>query len=316
MGIKMAHARDGNGDEWIAETYTKGKGKEPLQCMHCSAQITHQSAHPRERDEKSILIPAYFRLMPGRHHAPGCKHAVEEEIGNIVKDSEDLFESIREGQYRLRLMMIKEALEGLKPTPRGANGDSGRRSGKTYERSRNKLPPYINSAKRVLQLRALCEGDEDVAEYLELVFDGNTIVSWPQFYFETERHLEAYQAILHNTVEHPIALHGTVKSIKPVPGVRGKYGPTNVLNLEKDKYRANPNDPNDGLGVEVSVWAKNADWFSGIQEGAEVVILGIWKAKAGASSPAVVSGRFPSYTTHKLSVNLVLMAQIARIPQR
>lgn len=308
----MGVATDSAGAEWHADTYTKGKGREPLKCKYCSAHVTHHSAHVREYEDKSILVPAYFRLLPNGRHAYGCRHAVEQEIKTIAKESEDIFESVRDGQYRLRLMMIKEALDGAgsKPKSNSNKGQLGKVS-KVYEHSRNKLPAYINSAKRVLQLRALCDGNDEIAEHLELVFEGNTVVPWPQFYFETEHHLDAYHAILHNTVQHPIAIHGTVKSKKPVDG---KYGPTNVLNLIKPRYLTNPDDPDNGIGIEVSIWAKNADWFNGLEENTEVVILGLWKAKPGISSPAQKVGKFKTFTTHKLNTTLMLMAQIARIP--
>lgn len=313
MGIKMENAFDSTGFEWNADAYLKGKGKEPLKCVHCSTPVTHQSAHTRERDDKSILIPAYFRLLPSGRHAYGCKYAVEEEIKTIVKESDDLFESIRVGQYRLRLVMIKEALTGSSAS--STNNETRPNGGttKVYEHSQGKLPAYINSAKRVLQLRALCDSDEEIANHLELVFEGDAIVPWSQFYFETERHLSAFHTIQSNTVQHPIALHGTVKFKKPV---KGKNGPTNVLNLVKPKYLVNTDNANDGVGLEVSVWAKNADWFAGLEEDTEVIILGIWRAISGVPSPAKSAGKFQTFTTHKLSVNPVLMAQIVRVPKR
>jgi hypothetical protein len=315
MGIKMGAASDSAGIEWNAKDYAKGKGKEPLHCVHCPVQITHQSAHTRERDDKPHLVPAYFRLLPGGRHADGCKHAVSDEIKSIASESKDIFESLQNGQYRLRLVMIRDALTGLGKKPSGG-GDSaqGRRTGKTYERSKNILPGYINSGKRVLQLRALCDSSDEIAEHLELVFEGNTIVPWSQFYFEAEDYLQAFHNLSRNTVEHPIAIHGTVKLVRPVPG---KWGPTNVLNLVKPKYIADTNNPELGIGIEASVWCDNAEWFGRLNEGDEIVVLGMWKAKAGepkaSSSPKY---RFKSFTTHKLSVTPVLLAQIARVPSR
>lgn len=116
-----------------------------------------------------------------------------------------------------------------------------------------------------------------------------------------------------NTVRHPLALHGVIKSQRPV---NGKHGQTNVVNLVKPKYLMNPDDADNGIGVEVSIWAKDADWFAGLQDGTEVVILGIWKATPGVPTPATMAHKFQTFTTHKLSVNPVLMAQIARVPKR
>jgi hypothetical protein len=313
MGIKMGEALDSAGVEWQAETYMKGQGKEPLKCYYCPAPVTHQKAHTRERDDKPFLVSAYFRLLPHGRHAEGCTHGVEQEVKSIAKESEGLIESIRDGQYRLRLVMIAEALGATSTKPASAPQRPASGTSKTYAAARGKLPGYINSAKRVLQLRALCDEDDEIAEHLELVFEGNTVVPWSMFYFETERHLDAYHMISRNTVQIPIALHGTVKSKRSVDG---KHGPTNVLNLSKPKYLANGVDTGNGIGMEVSVWAKDASWFVGLEEGAEVVILGIWKTTAGTPSPAKKEGKFSTFTTHKLSLNPILMAQIARVPKR
>lgn len=312
MGIKMGKAFDAAGAEWEAETYSKGKGKEPLRCIHCPAGVVHQSAHPRELEEKSVLIPAYFRLRPKHRHAVGCKYAVVDEIKTIAKESQDLLETIREGQYRLRLVMIKEALTELATKPSSGRGGQGAGSSKTYERARSKMPGYINTAKRVLAVRALCDSDDEIAEHLELVFEGNTVVPWSQFYFETERHLDAYHELKRKTVEHPIALHGIVKSKRLGAGKDGKH----VINLAKPKYIAASDTPEQGIGVEVSVWCKDEAWFSGVAEGAEIVVLGMWENRAGKVSDPVKPGRYKSFVTHKLTLEPILITQIAKVKSK
>ena len=193
MGIKMKVAIDSAGVEWEAEHYAKGKGKEPLHCAYCPVEVAHQIAHVRERDDKPILVPAYFRLRPNGRHEEGCRHAVSGTIRTIANESKDLIESIRSGHYRLRLVMVRDALRKTgKKTPR-TGSEPGGRSDKTYQRSPSMLPAYINSARRVLKLRALCDADDEMEAHLQLIFEGNTIVPWSQFYFETERHLTVLQ---------------------------------------------------------------------------------------------------------------------------
>lgn len=316
MGIKMGAAFDSAGVEWSADCYAKGRGKEPLSCIYCRVEITHQSAHTRERDDKPVLVPAYFRLLPGGRHAVGCKHLVSDEIKAIARDSKDLIESIRDGQYRLRLVMIRDALNGLSKTPqRGGHNRTASRGSTTYQPSRSKLPAYINSAKRVLQLRALCDDDDEIAAHLELVFDGSLIVPWSQFYFETERYLDAYHTLARSTEQFPIALHGIVRSVRTVPS---KNGQTNVLNLAKPKYVPYADNPEVGVGVEASVWCEDADWLTGLNQGDEVIILGMWRARAAELSESSRPGqyRYKAFMTHKLSVTLVLPAQIARLPSK
>ncbi|HJW53985.1 MAG TPA: hypothetical protein VJ577_01805 [Burkholderiaceae bacterium] len=70
-----------------------------------------------------------------------------------------------------------------------------------------------------------------------------------------------------------------------------------------------------GVGVEASVWCDNADWFAGLSEGDEIVVLGMWKAKAGepSASSKPDQHRYKSFTTHKLGITPVLLAQIAQV---
>ncbi|WP_439890837.1 hypothetical protein ACS7SF_16995 [Ralstonia sp. 25C] len=314
MGIKMAVAWDADGNEWQADDYVKGKGREPLRCKHCATSVTYQSAYSCERHNKSIKVPAYFRLLQNGEHADNCPHAVEQNVKKLVTQSDGLIESLRNGKYRLRLMMVADALKlPQMPTP-VQNGSGKNPSGTVYQRKSGSLPAYINSAKKVLLLRAACDDDGSISQYLELVFEGNTVVPWSSFYFETERYMEAFRAVSLQTVKHPIALHGVVKS-KRSPVIDGRL--TNVLNLHVPKYSADAADETHGLSVEASIWADQAEWFDEIEEEAEIVVLGVWKVKSGKRAPAREAGkyRFSDFTTHKLNLTLSLKAQIARVPR-
>ncbi|MFV8598105.1 hypothetical protein [Ralstonia pseudosolanacearum] len=314
MGIKMAVALDADGNEWQADDYVKGKGREPLRCKHCPTGVTHQNAYSCERHNKSIKVSAYFRLLQNGEHADNCPHAVEQNVKKLVTQSDGLIESLRNGKYRLRLMMVADALKlPQKPAPT-QNGGGNNPSGTVYQRKSGSLPAYINSAKKVLLLRAACDDDDGISQYLELVFEGNTVVPWSSFYFETERYMEAFRAVSLQTVKHPIALHGVVKS-KRSPVIDGRL--TNVINLHVPKYTADAADETHGVSVEASIWADQAEWFDEIEEEAEIVVLGVWKVKSGKRSPARETGkyRFSDFTTHKLSLTLSLRAQIVRVPR-
>jgi len=41
------------------------------------------------------------------------------------------------------------------------------------------------------------------------------------------------------------------------------------------KFRPDPENPENGIGVEVSIWSPQSEWFKGIQDGDEVVVLGM-----------------------------------------
>lgn len=310
MGIKMDHAFDQNGDRWEADTYTKGTGAEPLQCK-CGTPVAHNPPYTREMYDKSVSVQGYFRLYPKGAHAANCRFGVDEEINDIASTSEDLIESIQHNRYRMRLVMIKEALE---TGGRNFADDGGTRAtaGRTYTHNPNLLPAYINSAKRALKLRALCDNDQDIEQHLELVFEGNVKVAWNQFYFETERHAEAYYAVSHNTVQHPIAIQGAVSSVRTeIRGDKSK----NVINLQMNKFRVDPEDSENGVGLEVSIWAKDPAWLKGIEKDDEIVVLGMWKPSSTAPEKSPREGRFKTLTKRRLTLNLVLKAQVSKIDQ-
>ncbi|UEB97867.1 hypothetical protein LIS66_09980 [Pseudomonas sp. HN2] len=310
MGIKMDHAFDQNGDRWEADTYTKGTGAEPLQCQ-CGTPVAHNPPYTKEMYDKPVFVQGYFRLYPKGAHAANCRFGVDEEINEIASTSEDLIESIQHNRYRMRLVMIKEALEKA-GRPSGNDGGARATAGRTYTHNPGLLPAYINSAKRALKLRALCDNDQDIEQHLELVFEGNVKVAWNQFYFETERHAEAYYAVSHNTVQHPIAIQGAVSSVRTE--IRGEKS-KNVINLQMNKFRADPDDSENGIGLEVSIRAKDPAWIKGIEKDDEIVVLGMWKHSSTAPEKSPRQGRFKTLAKRRLTLNLVLKAQVSKIDQ-
>ncbi|WP_234451876.1 hypothetical protein [Pseudomonas sp. MF6776] len=309
MGIKMSSAWDQNKKEWEAETYQKGLGAEPLQCTHCGTHVTHNPPHTREMHDKSVFVQGYFRLLPKGAHAANCPFGVDEEINKIAKTSEGLIESIQQDKYRMRLVMIKEALEGTS-APKNPDGGDRAKTGRTYTSNPGLLPAYINSANRALKLRTLCASNQDIEQHLELVFEGNVKVAWNQFYFESEEHMSGFHAVSQNTVQHPIAIHGQVSSVRC--GLKGDTS-KNVINLQMSKFRPDPEDPENGVGVEVSIWSPQSAWFKGIQDGDEIVVLGMWKSSTTPPAAAQREGRYKTFTKRRLSLNMVLKAQITKV---
>jgi CRISPR/Cas system CMR-associated protein Cmr3 (group 5 of RAMP superfamily) len=97
-----------------------------------------------------------------------------------------------------------------------------------YDSNPGLLPAYINSAKRALKLRTHCASNQDIEQHLELVFEGNVKVAWHQFNFESDEHMSGFHAVSQNTVQHPIAIHGQVSSVRC--GLKGDTS-KKVINL-------------------------------------------------------------------------------------
>lgn len=314
MSIKMAKAKDSAGQTWDAATYIKGKGTEPLKCFGCAVGVTHVTAHEKQLHEKAVVVPAFFRLMPGVLHLENCAFQVEKKIKVFADESEGLIESIKKGRYRLRLASLKDEF--------ARGGDEGGKTSKvkgkqvattSYQKSGSKLPAYLNSAKKVLVLRALCETDEDIEKHLELVFEGNAIIPWSMFYFGSDRYLEAYQLTRSSTVQYPIAIHGTVGAVKR--DIQTKFGVKHILKLARPRTTPDDDDPENRIGIDVTIWSKNVDWVSNFEVDDEVVVLGLWKATPGKKEAASDPQKYrcATFQTHQLNLTLRLPLQVARV---
>ncbi|MBW7567825.1 hypothetical protein KIF53_15570 [Chromobacterium subtsugae] len=314
MGIKMDEAYDSDRKPWKASDYEKGKGTEPLSCIHCPAEITHNLAHFREYHDKSVLVPSYFKLKPGRKHEIGCQFGITKEVEIIADKSEGLIEALKGGKRRLRLAMLKEAIqtpEELTAPPKSKKDeDEGTdKISKKYVSSGKNISAYINTAKRVLEVAAQCEEDLDMADELELVFEGTTVVEWKKFYFNAIRQLEAYETVRNNTKQHPIAICGTIASIKSTS--KGK-----VINLEKSKAIKCPDLPDNCINIEISIFLKDSSWADGFSEGDEIIAFGMWTRSPDQNGRIEKPIKYKTITTRKLNLNPQLKGQIFKIQRR
>lgn len=310
-GIKMTHAFDRNGIKWAAADYAKGMGAEPLNCELCDAPVSHVGSFTRDGYDQSSRVSAFFRLHANGEHGPNCRFGVHKQIVELARTSNGLIESVKKNLFRMRLVAVTEELKASAERPKEDDGDEKTAtSSKRYASSSNRLSAYINTAQRVLKLRALCDEDDEIEQHLELVFAGNTPVSWKEFYFEHARQMAAHYTVSQNTTQYPIAIQGRVGRI--APAIKGD--PTrNALNLQKLKVTQDPNEPSNGISLEVSVWAAKASWFNGLSEGDEVVVFGLWKAPAPVQSKSTKEGFFKTYTNRRLTLTLAVKSQIAKI---
>lgn len=309
-GIQMTHAFDQNGARWAADDYAKGMGAEPLKCERCDATVNHVNAFTRDCYDKPSRVRAFFRLQANGQHGPNCRFGVDKQIVELASTSDGLVESIQKNRFRMRLVAVTEELKASARRPKDDDEENPPNTSKRYTSNSNRLTSYLNTAQRVLKLRALCDEDHEIEQHLELVFAGNTSVAWSEFYFEHARQMAAHYIVSQNTSQYPIAIQGRVGKI--TPGIKGD--PTrNVLNLEKLKVTQDPNDSSNGISLEVSIWSAKASWFNGLNEGDEVIVFGLWKAPTPAQTKATREGYFQTYTNRRLTLTMAVKSQIAKI---
>ncbi|MES3710369.1 hypothetical protein QC590_19315 [Pseudomonas putida] len=310
-GIKMTHAFDRNGIEWAADDYAKGLGAEPLNCHRCNATVIHVGSFMRDCYDQPSRVGAFFRLQANGEHGPNCRFGVQRQILELAATSDGLVESVQKNRFRMRLVAVTEELKARAKRPTDdEDGQKTPNASKGYTSTANRLTTYLNTAQRVLKLRALCDEDHEIEEHLELVFAGSNPIAWSEFYFDHARQVAAHHTISQNTTQYPIAIHGRVGKI--TLGI--KDDPTrNVLNLQKLKSTQDPMDASNGISLEVSVWAAKASWFNGLNEGDEVIAFGLWKAPTPTQNKATKDGLFKTYTNRRLTLTLAVKSQIAKI---
>ncbi len=309
MGIKMNRAYGADGSDLYADTYKREQGNAPMRCYGCNTQVDHQRAHIRELKDKSVPVPAFFKLCKGLQHDPVCQFGIDGKVKIIADESQGLLESIKKGKYELRLLMIKEALE----VPGGKRGgtasptSSSSQVGVEFQTRSRTLRAYINTAQRVLELRNLCDDEAAISDLIILKFQGSIAIPWPHFYFNDERFHEAYSIIKNNTVQHPIALAGMVKGFSQVNNNgRTRY----AMNLELPEFRQTSEQLRTSIGV--SIWSD--DPFPTYKKGDDVLAFGIWKAKPGIPRPDACGHRDGDQVVfNNLELNLILSTQIAKI---
>jgi hypothetical protein len=310
-GIKMTHAFDHNGTKWAADDYAKGMGAEPLNCERCDATVSHVGSFIRDCYDQASRVRAFFRLQANGEHGPNCRFGVDKQVVELASTSDGLVESVHKNRYRMRLVALTEELKASAKRPKDDDDEErASNASKRYASTSNRLSAYINTAQRVLKLRALCDEDHEIEQHLELVFAGNTSVSWNEFYFEHARQMAAHYTVSQSTTQYPIAIQGRVGKI--TKGI--KDDPTrNVLNLQKLKVTQDPKEPSNGISLEVSIWATKASWFNGLNDGDEVIVFGLWKAPTPAQTKATKEGLFKTYTNRRLTLTLAVKSQIAKI---
>jgi hypothetical protein len=257
----------------------KKQYSEPLCCEFCSAPVSFVNAFTRTIGEDVVAVDPFFRLYKGHTHGDDCRYNVAGQIAIIARESDgSVLAAIEGNRYELRLLAIKKALDELRAASQQKKEPSSdlltTTSEKEYQPRDVKLGAYINSAKRVLKVRAVCEEHSEIESILTLTFDG-VRVPWSDFYFEDSDYFRCHKQLSKTTVPIPIAVHGIVKNNKIVKNKKGDSFA--VLEL----FRPGRNGSKKGV-LEVvcaAIWSPDVNAFDEYQEGKSIIAFGMWQTK-------------------------------------
>ncbi len=263
--------------------------QKPLHCEFCEASVLFVNAFTRQVGDDIVAVEPFFRLQNGHKHNPTCRYNVHDQITIIAKESEgDIFAALQGNRYELRLLAVNKALEHLRDQARQKNSADfatvAGASEKIYIDAEKRLGAYINSAQRVLKVRAACLDNSEIEDVLQLVFDGVRL-PWSDFYFEDDHYFRCFSQVCQATVQVPIAVNGTVKANVIVNGQTRQFA---VLDLARPYRKTEQVDVLDAACF--SVWSPDMNAFKAFKVGEEVLAFGLWESRGIKESANKKSG--------------------------
>lgn len=275
MASKILSARDAKDNEISITLAEQQRYEKPLRCESCDTEVSFVNGFFRNVGDDRVFVEPYFRLRPDHKHELDCPHNVEGQIEVIARKSNpDVLSAIKGNRFELRLLAVQQAIKQLRELK--ANGSSkpggslSDAKDKHYLEAEERLNSYINSAARVLKVRAVCIENKEIEDVLQLVFDGVRI-PWNEFFFEYDNYFDCYFALKRASVKVPAAILGTIKSIKPVAG---KNGPLQVINLVAPTRKTEKPDVLDS--AIASIWSTESNAFDAYKPGQAIVAFGMW----------------------------------------
>lgn len=313
MASKMPAARDANNNRITISMAEQGQYQKPLTCEFCETSVGFVNAFTRNVGDDIVAIDPYFRLSKGHKHSVTCRYNVQGQITVIAQESEgDIFAALQGNRYELRLLAVKRAVEQLREIAnKKRNPDSEANAGaneKIYVEAEKRLRAYINSAQRVLKVRAACVEHVEIEDVLQLAFDGVRL-PWSDFYFEDDEYFRCFSQVTQATIHVPIAINGTVKDISIVKGRTGNFSVINLVRPYRKTDQANVLD-----AACFSIWSPDPNAFQAYKKGGEILAFGLWESRGvKESANKKADAQIKIFRNHELRLWPVTKSQLCAV---
>jgi hypothetical protein len=319
MAAKMWSAVTMEGREIFADEIASPTETSSLKCRHCGVAVSYVPPHARENRGKVYWVRGYFRLLPKCAHEESCVFNVCEEIEVLARRSLGLMQALAQGRYCFRLLAFSDMRDLTACRPEATITrliSAANANGLLFSHDpRLLLSAYLNTAKRVISLRALCGDDNVLKDRVKLVFNGMS-VCWSDFYYEEERFLAAYRWIGQTAVSFPVALVGHVSTIKII---QRKDRSLYILKLKLPAATPYARDANVGELTQAEVWTSRPEWVKTLQKDDEVVVFGHWRHAVGPTYTYLQRRgdvAFRKILERRMSIWLYVKSQISRVCRR
>ena len=199
-----------------------------LLCKFCQARVSYVSEHIREIKTGQTYVRSCLRLVRSEKHADKCNYKVENQIEQLVADSENfeglpepILEKISQKNEKIivnfRLHILLESFNKISQKPNSLNANnhitSEENIRRDYLETERVLDRYLRTASGVAKLRALVEDNAEkfLKNTIQIIFDTKRI-QWRDFYYENEQYLKLFKKCEKAKLNHPIALSLTIKT--------------------------------------------------------------------------------------------------------
>lgn len=224
-GIKMLKAYKNNGIAGsvvgIERLSRDDNGSLYCEDPNCRKKVEYNSGHVREATQ--TLVAPHLKLAKGHSHVPDCKNSVLGSVTIFVKESNDIenvpsiFDELKDGSFTLRLNLLQESKSELDRLIQNINKTSSTNnlSGEFIQINK-KIASYCKSAAGIAKLRSLILDSQGVTELESLIKIKykNEDIPWNDFFYDDERYHILFNRINKGTINHPIAIRITAKSIR------------------------------------------------------------------------------------------------------
>lgn len=201
----------------IDEVNKKNREQLQLKCPYegCRTGITYTDEHIRTYGEKSVIIPAYFRLISENNspHSVDCIYSTIGELTSLAKRSLGMLESIEDNLFEFRLQVITNPSQGKKNTMSSSARDTSIQRAKRNSQilTSGTKSAYLSTIKKILELKSKMDEDDQLQKTIVLK-NGKETLNWSEFYFDKYDYYECY-SLLENGAEHPICIEGIIKKL-------------------------------------------------------------------------------------------------------
>lgn len=212
----------------VAEADVTMNGSLLCRTETCRVPVSFVPAHVRQYSERTVPIRPFFRLS-GRDaaHTETCPYNTRGQVLVIVRGSDpDVIGSLDAGErkFRLNILMANPARladEAVRASKKVGGRDTTTPPQRCYV-SQGRLTSYLRTVNQIMKLRARIEGNDELAKYIELDFQGLK-VRWADFFYEDAPQFGKcfdYLGRLWSRPErvHPVCIQGRVKQVYPPKG--------------------------------------------------------------------------------------------------